>query len=839
MGTMVYRGAAALAVCVAALVTVPGAAWSQQQGGSDPSGMSPDGGAAEALSAAEAMSRDQMGAAPQAEGAASKPAAQAQPAASAPSAAPAPGGGEAPRPKRPTRKRGAVRPASKGPLAGPKSVEGPSVTETLSAPDAPSESKPVVRPGRPVLSTEAKMTNDPEETVKVSAFEGFVEAKQAGQPWKEVAKPGFALRPADRLHTYGDSRATLGFHEQSEAEVAPLSVFSVEKAKFDHLAVGIFQGKVSCKVSWRARRRFEVRAPGAAVMAKASEEFSVSATSDRRVLIEVTSGEVWVFAVGSKKQVKAGQRVEVAQGRMGEVEPIPAAVPPPPKKAEKKPEPKEPAGAALGPLDTSVPDRGKSRPKPAASEPLLAGPRDLAKALVEVEVQRSLAREAAETAAAFETRIAQYAEGKVLKDISGNRVRVEEYLVRPDPKTFKLITMNERQGRLDYGLLQVEANKPLPDDLSEAGSLFYRPGSAKPDYYAVKYLWTLSNSRDEFSQVGVDGDSLAIDITAGPVYDVSYGRYEAPVMRQAYQTFFGNVYEFVNGNAVGVNRIYSDAAFRPVDDGVTAGTTVSGMMGRLQPIEIKVRDAALNTLLATYYDYAYLVTSAVNSTGKCAVISYGAPDAYSARLLERRNYVNFRDTNGDGIMDFAENTEAGAGGRYGNAAVGDVYHDKARRLNGTVWANLNGAGGQCTDAGCTANAGDTQFFSDTDNDGAVDGGEPAVAIAGIAYPNDAALVAFAAANRREWLETESFPLDDRGEVAKLVEAAAGGTAAANNQTADVMERYVLERSITASRFGGRKIDLVLTPSLHFSMNLMRAEAGDSRAPSAGGLPVSR
>ncbi|MBI5883260.1 MAG: FecR domain-containing protein [Elusimicrobia bacterium] len=703
-------------------------------------------------------------------------------------------------------------------------------------PAAPGPETPVENPFGPAATpaiAKKPAPEEPDETARLTAVKGFVEILSAGRKdWREVSGGGEEFKRGDRLQTYADAGVTAEFHEGSKVEMSPFSILSIEKDKFDHIAVGLFQGKVSAKVSWRARRKFEVRAPGAAVVAKADEKFSVSATSDRRVKVSVEAGEVLVYAVGAKKKLKARESVEVSGGRMGPVELFGPAFTAPPEEAPEA-EREEPVETPGGGEEVGA------APKAAVSD----GPRQRAalagdfRAEAEREVHRSLSRDALESASVFEVRASQYQEGHVLVDATGGRVRVEEYLTRPDPKSFKVITLNSREGRLDYGTLQVEANMVLPTELDAAGDLFYSPSAAKPAYWAVKYLWTQSNSVDTVTRVGVDGDALAVTLVPGPVYDPAAGRYDAPAVKPAYQTLFGNAYEFVNGASEGIQRVYTDPTFRPADNGTTAGTLVSGMFARLQPIEVRVRDVAVpGTVLATYYEYSFLSLNPAdgsgNATGKAEVVGFTAPDASRSRFLERKWFVNFRDTNGNGILDFAEDTEAGAGCRYGNCAAANVFHDKVSRLNGTATVALPGAGCQGVDAACLDNTGDTHFFSDADNDGVVDAGEAAVV--GVTGAADAALLAFAAASPRAWLEEDRVTLDDRGRAAEALTQSAGGSTKGYNVVADLYGKGVFERRVSGSMFIGGKLDLVLVPSLHLAAGLVKGEASGARAPAAGG-----
>src|SRR5262249_33672654 len=93
------------------------------------------------------------------------------------------------------------------------------------------------------------------------------------------------------------------------------------------------------------------------------------------------------------------------------------------------------------------------------------GRRELLKAALEREVGFTQGRDALESRTAFDQKAAVYQQGKTLIDAFGKRVRVEEYILRPNPISFTFVTLNFRDNRLDTGTLQVTANAPLPKDL--------------------------------------------------------------------------------------------------------------------------------------------------------------------------------------------------------------------------------------------------------------------------------------------------------------------------------------------------------------------------------------
>ncbi len=66
------------------------------------------------------------------------------------------------------------------------------------------------------------------------------------------------------------------------------------------------------------------------------------------------------------------------------------------------------------------------------------------------EVRMDMTKEQVQRAAAEEVKLAEYQQGKSIIDVFGNRVRIEEYIVRKNmqPNQFKMVVLNEREKDL-------------------------------------------------------------------------------------------------------------------------------------------------------------------------------------------------------------------------------------------------------------------------------------------------------------------------------------------------------------------------------------------------------
>ena len=122
-------------------------------------------------------------------------------------------------------------------------------------------------------------------------------------------------------------------------------------------------------------------------------------------------------------------------------------------------------------------------------------------------------------AAALEQRTADYREGKSLIDVNGNRVRLEEYVVRPQPNQFKLVVLNERASDLNYFFYAGTFNQSLPADLSIAlkdlGGTF---GTTAPDFYLTGYEMGQSNTQDSVHDTATGGHLVNIQLNGAGNY---------------------------------------------------------------------------------------------------------------------------------------------------------------------------------------------------------------------------------------------------------------------------------------------------------------------------------
>lgn len=83
---------------------------------------------------------------------------------------------------------------------------------------------------------------------------------------------------------------------------------------------------------------------------------------------------------------------------------------------------------------------------------------------------------------------------KTLIDIHGNRVRVEEYVLRPQADQVKFLSLSHRKDSLNYLWFLQDFNKDLPEDITKIAFRWDWPNY--PEWYATKQIIHLSNTID-------------------------------------------------------------------------------------------------------------------------------------------------------------------------------------------------------------------------------------------------------------------------------------------------------------------------------------------------------
>jgi len=196
------------------------------------------------------------------------------------------------------------------------------------------------------------------------------------------------------------------------------------------------------------------------------------------------------------------------------------------------------------------------------------------------EAGLDMARTEVLSAAAHELKLAEHQQGKALIDVHGNRVRLEEYVVRPAADRFKLVVLNHRADRFDYFYYLGTFNKTLPTDLSIALDQLGGGLDSAPEYYLTAFEAGRSNTVDSIREAALGGHLVDLNGNAdaaddvGSFFDARRDSYADASGRAAFKTLFDKYGFYVNGTLkygwTGTNlQTYANRTWASANDPVT------------------------------------------------------------------------------------------------------------------------------------------------------------------------------------------------------------------------------------------------------------------------------
>ncbi len=459
----------------------------------------------------------------------------------------------------------------------------------------------------------------------LSHFTGSVEVQSKGSKLWKKASPKMFLREGVKLRTGKRSKATLIFQDGSRTELYPNTIVDMLQL-VSPISLKQLGGKTRNKVK-KTGRGFSIKTP-TAVCSVRGTEFDVGINKDGATKLDVLEGVVngLKIATGESMDVKAGESLNFDKNNTA----LPAVVP---------------------------------------SETKQSGGQDsILKALAKREVGLDMTREQIQAAAAEEMKLAEFQEGKSLIDVNGNRVRIEEYILRRPrdvaevdrDKAFKFVVLNTREGRFDFFIYKGVFNKALPVDLSVAlRNVSGRALGTEPEYYLTAYEMTQSNLTDGLKdmadsghlvQITFDGTNytlsahgVAADGKAGAVTDVATqggianGKVYDPV---------ADVYKTVGAS---VDGIYdpSDDSFKFMKAGDTLWRTVfnryAHLMGPASLIApLTLNDIPAGTLTAPWFQY-YSQAAGITNVATLESINNAGLTSDGTINMQGRNLTLYND----------------------------------------------------------------------------------------------------------------------------------------------------------------------------------------------------
>jgi len=273
---------------------------------------------------------------------------------------------------------------------------------------------------------------------KINNLSGKVEVQRANLKEWIPAKLNMSLYVSDKVRTGKKSMVEIILDDGSFIRLRENSVIEIRVLDEDKKSGGkksIFRlpvGKLFSKVQKLKTPDscFEVHTP-AAVAGVRGTEFSVFASPELFTRISVFTGRVEVQAIREEMEgispiiLNANQSTGFGAGEIPEVRPL-------------DPEDRK---------DWKTFDREMKQP-------------------YDIEVSNDIAMEQMRQSITQNLKDADYQMGKSLVDVHGNRVRLEEYLLRPRPEQLQFLILNTRENRFDYASSLYTFNKALPDNFS-------------------------------------------------------------------------------------------------------------------------------------------------------------------------------------------------------------------------------------------------------------------------------------------------------------------------------------------------------------------------------------
>ncbi|MDQ7773196.1 MAG: FecR family protein [Elusimicrobiales bacterium] len=320
------------------------------------------------------------------------------------------------------------------------------------------------------------------QEASIFSLAGSVEVKaDRDAEWVSAGK-NMEIREGGAVRTGADGAAVVLMPNKSRIWIRENSGLEIEQRKSMASRLSLLFGRMKVRVPHLMRKeRFEVRTP-AAVCAVRGTEFTVDATPEGAMDIKVLYGEVKLnFTV---PPVKGKSEIHIPQGQFLSL-------------AEKG----KPARQAL--LTKEQEYKALENWNPGLD------PKERMAEIIEKENSRAQIKEFAKVTSGAEQQVKAFINtakesdleaGRTLNDAHGNLVRVEQRLVRPDPRTLQFVNIVKRTAysytdrqdlggftynggggaRLDLMQMTMSFNQSLPQRIEEWPS-FFSANSVKPD----------------------------------------------------------------------------------------------------------------------------------------------------------------------------------------------------------------------------------------------------------------------------------------------------------------------------------------------------------------------
>ena len=296
---------------------------------------------------------------------------------------------------------------------------------------------------------------------------GSVEVRMGQEAWRAVTGPE-SLAAGSEVRTGVSSTAELSFSDGSRIQLTPGTQFKIDQTDTRETSFSLGLGKIRAAFSGLFSSRVRIRTPTAVAAVRGTvfemgADASGSAITMAEGVLEVTDNKGKEAVLTSEETLRIGEN------------------------GMEKPH--------LVALDSP---EALQAVRPYAVHQETA--RDATRAMLEDMRSRELKANEAQL-------------GKDVIDAFGRRVRLEEYLLRPDTKSFEVLFLSHRADRFDWGHFVQTFNSAIPDDLSRVPAIVaggFLAGS-QPSNWLTSSEFYVTNTVDALKEVMTLGDPAQIN----------------------------------------------------------------------------------------------------------------------------------------------------------------------------------------------------------------------------------------------------------------------------------------------------------------------------------------
>lgn len=372
----------------------------------------------------------------------------------------------------------------------------------------------------------------------LSKTSGIIQIRHGGsRHWDLVKDVSVNLSPDDSVRTGQGAKAVVVFADSSHLELGAKSELTLIEAGDFRCASRLDIGSLKAFVEKQGERRFEILTPSALLLVRGTE-FRVEVLPGGRTIVDLSKG---LLEIDDKR----GQQILLHPNER---------------------------------LEVDLRGIGKPAAKPTAREQRRLDFHELMRREMGIETAKFQVM----AQATREIKNTVFQQGMASIDSAGDRVRVEDFIIRPAPNQFKLVVLNSsKDSGFDYFTYLGTFNTTLPPDLSIA--LDELPGTvgAPPAYYLTAFQVVRSNTTDSIVQMATGGHPVDVNFNGDPnsavsvLFNPATNSYMNVAGLHVYQTLFDNYGLYVDGSLkfgwIGTN--IQSGVYGSVDPPALASTT--------------------------------------------------------------------------------------------------------------------------------------------------------------------------------------------------------------------------------------------------------------------------